>query len=59
MPKKAFELRLEAAELRRMAELAANQPIRDRMLALAAKYEGLAAERDRPALSSEGGEAAD
>ena len=53
MPKKAFELRQEAAALRGMAELPANAPIRDRMLALADKYEELAAERERLGLRPE------
>ena len=46
MPQTIQQLRKEAAELRRMAELPDNAPIRDRMLALADKYEELAAERE-------------
>lgn len=47
MPRRCLELRNEAAKLRRIADLPGNNPIRDRMLLLAVKYEELASEREK------------
>ena len=55
MTEKILELRKEAAELSRMAELPVNAPIRDRMILLAAKYDELASEREAMKRAQRGG----